>query len=162
MKRLTDYIEEKLLINKNYRELDPDERNYNPEELTTYILEHFEILPDNQRTKLSRMNKISSDDYNDLYKKLYNLFADKFSTIQCKNITFLAEARCIDWLDDDLKNSYNESNIVQRIWNDNIKLLKRISDKFIIFYVYHKLANTIKVVYNRPLNNITLIFNINI
>ena len=162
MKRLTKYLAEKLVINKKYRELDPDERNYNPEELTTYILEHFEILPDNQRTKLSRMNKISSDDYNDLYKKLHNLFADKFSTVHCKNITFLAEARCIDWLDDDLKNSYNESNIVQRIWNDNIKLLKRTSDKFIIFYVYHKLAKTIKVVYNRPLNNITLICNINI
>ena len=162
MKRLTKYLAEKLVINKKYRELDPDERNYNPEELTTYVLKCFEILPDNQRTQLSRINKISSDDYNDLYKKLHNLFANKFSTVQCKNITFLAEARCIDWLDDDLKNSYNESNIVQRIWNDNIKLLKRISDKFIIFYVYHKLAKTIKVVYNRPLNNITLICNINI
>ena len=162
MKRLTDYIEEKLLINKKYRELDPDERKYDPEELTTYILEHFEILPDNQRTKLSRMNKMSSDDYNDLYKKLHNLFADKFNTIHSKNITFLAEARCIDWLDDDLKNSYKESYIAQRIWTDNTKLLKRISDKFIIFYVYDESAKTLKVVYSRTLNNITLICDINI
>lgn len=48
MKRLTKYLAEKLVINKNYKELDPDERNYNPEELTTYVLEHFEILPKNQ------------------------------------------------------------------------------------------------------------------
>lgn len=108
------------------------------------------------------MNKISSDDYNDLYKKLHNLFADKFNTMHRKNITFLAEARCIDWLDDDLKNSYNESNIAQRIWTDDTKLLKRISDRFIIFYVYDKSAKTLQVVYSRTLNNITLICNINI
>lgn len=162
MKQLTDYIEEKLLINKNYKELDNDEREYDPEELTTYVLEHFEILPDNQTTKLSRMNKISSDNYNDLYKKLYNLFVDKFNTVHCRNITFLAEARCISWLDDDLQNSYNDSNVYQRIWRDDLKVLKRISDRFTIFYVYDKTNKIIKVIYNRLLNNITLICNINL
>lgn len=164
MKQLSKYLAEKLVINKNYKELDPNEKEYDPEELTTYVLEHFEILPNNQTTKLSRMNKISSDDYNDLYKKLHNLFVDKFDTVHCRNITFLAEARCIGWLDDDLQNSYNESNIAQRIWNDDIKLLKRISDNFAfaIFYVYDESAKTLQVVYNRTLNNITLICNINI
>lgn len=161
MKQLTDYIEEKLLINKNFKEFEPDEKEYDPEELTTYVLEHFEILPDNQTTKLSRMNKISSDDYNDLYKKLHNLFVDKFDVVCCRNITFLAEARCISWLDDNLQNSYKESYIAQRIWTDDKKLLKRISDKFIIFYVYNESAKILKVVYSRTLNNITLICNIN-
>ena len=162
MKTLSQRIEEKLIVNKNYKELGPDEREYDPEELVTYVLEHFEILPDNQTTKLSRMNKISSDDYNDLYKKLHNLFVDKFDTVHCRNITFLAEARCIGWLDDDLQNSYNESTMGQRIWTDDIDLLKRISDKFTIFYVYDKSDKTLKVVYCRPLNNITLICHINI
>ena len=62
--------------------------NYDPEELVQYILEHFEILPDNQTTGLSRMNKISSDEYDDLYEKLHHLFVDKFDFVNYKNMNY--------------------------------------------------------------------------
>ena len=136
MKQLSKYLAEKLIVNRNYRGLGHDEQEYDPEELTSYILEHFEILPDNQTTRLSRLNKISSDEYDDLYNKLHNVFVDKFDFVNYKNIKFLASARCIELLDDDLQNSYNESDINEKIWTIDLKLLKTIVNKFSIFYLY--------------------------
>ena len=162
MKQLSKYLAEKLIVNRNYRGLGHDEHEYDPEELTSYILEHFEILPDNQITRLSRMNKISSDKYDDLYEKLHHVFVDKFDFVNYKNITFLADARCIGWLDDDIQNSYNELNINDKIWTNDLKLLKRISDKFAIFYLYDESAKTIRIVYCRTMNNITLVCDIDI
>ena len=162
MKQLSKYLAEKLIVNRNYRGLGHDEQEYDPEELTSYILEHFEILPDNQTTRLSRMNKISSDEYDDLYEKLHHVFVDKFDFVNYKNITFLADARCIGWLDDDIQNSYNELNINDKIWTNDLKLLKRISDKFAIFYLYDESAKTIRIVYCRTMNNITLVCDIDI
>ena len=162
MKQLSKYLAEKLIVNRNYKGLRHDEMNYDPEELVTYVLEHFEILPDNQTTNLSRMNKIPSDEYDDLYEKLHHLFVDKFDFVNYKNIKFLTNARCIDWLDDDLQNSYNESDINDGIWNSDFKLLKSITDKFSIFYLYNKSANTIRIVYYKTFNNIILVCDIDI
>ena len=158
MKKLSKYLAEKLIVNRNYRGLG----DYNPKELVSYVLEHFEILPNNQTKGLARMNKISSNEYDDLYKKLHHLFVDKFDFVNYKNIKFLASARCIDWLDDDLQNSYNESDINDEIWNSDFKLLKSITDKFSIFYLYNKSANTIRIVYYMTFNNIIFVCDIDI
>lgn len=162
MKHLSKYLAEKLIVNRNYKGLVHDEQEYDPEELTSYILEHFEILPDNQTTNLSRLNKISSDEYNDLYEKLHHVFVDKFDFVNYKNITFLADARCIELLDDDLQNSYNESDIDNGIFNNDPKLLKSIDDKFDIFYVYNKSTKKIRIIYYKTFNNIILVCDINI
>ncbi len=162
MKQLSKYLAEKLIVNRNYRGLGHDEMNYNPEELVSYVLEHFEILPDNQTTNLSRLNKISSDEYDDLYKKLHYLFVDKFEFVNYKNIKFLASARCIELLDDDLQNSYNESDINEEVWNNNPKLLKTVVDKFSIFYLYNEYDKTIRILYYKAINNIILVCDINI
>ena len=161
MKQLSKYLAEKLIVNRNYRGLGHDEQEYDPEELTSYILEHFEILPDNQTTRLSRMNKISSNEYDDLYEKLHDLFVDKFDFVNYKNITFLANARCIELLDDDLQNSYNESDIEDEAWINDPKLLKTV-DKFSIFYIYNESSKTIRILYYKAINNITLVCDINI
>ena len=161
MKQLSKYLAEKLIVNRNYRGLGHDEQEYDPEELTSYILEHFEILPDNQTTRLSRMNKISSDEYDDLHEKLHHVFVDKFDFVNYKNITFLANARCIELLDDDLQNSYNESDIEDEAWINDPKLLKTV-DKFSIFYIYNESSKTIRIVYCRTMNNITLVCDIDI
>lgn len=162
MKHLSKYLAEKLIVNRNYKGLVHDEQEYDPEELTSYILEHFEILPDNQTTNLSRLNKISSDEYNDLYEKLHHVFVNKFDFVNYKNITFLADARCIELLDDDLQNSYNESDIDNGIFNNDPKLLKSIDDKFDIFYVYNKSTKKIRIIYYKTFNNIILVCDINI
>ena len=158
MKQLSKYLAEKLIVNRNYKGLG----DYNPKELASYVLEHFEIFPDNQTTRLSLLNKISSNEYDDLYEKLHHLFVDKFDFVNYENIKFLASARCIDWLDDDLQNSYNESDINDEIWNSDFKLLKSITDKFSIFYLYNKSANTIRIVYYMTFNNIILVCDIDI
>lgn len=161
MKQLSKYLAEKLIINRNYRGLGHDEREYDPEELVSYVLEHFEILPNNQTTNLSRLNKIPSDEYDDLCDKLYHVFVDKFDFVNYKNITFLANARCIELLDDDLQNSYNESDIDNGIFNNDPKLLKSIDDKFDIF-VYNKSTKKIIIIYYKTFNNITLVCDIDI
>ena len=161
MKQLSKYLAEKLIINRNYMGIRPDEQEYDPEELVSYVLEHFEILPDNQTTRLSRLNKISSDEYDDLYDKIHHLFVDKFDFVNYKNIKFLASERCIRWLDDDLQNSYNESDIEDEVWINDPKLLKTV-DKFSIFYVYNESAKTIRIFYYKAINNITLVCDIDI
>ena len=161
MKQLSKYLAEKLIVNQNYKGIRHDEMTYDPEELTSYILEHFEILPDNQKTRLSRMNKISSDEYDDLYEKIHHLFIDKFDFVNYKNIKFLASERCIRWIDDDLQNSYNESDIEDEVWINDPKLLKTV-DKFSIFYVYNESAKTIRIFYYKAINNITLVCDIDI
>ena len=161
MKQLSKYLAEKLIVNRNYKGLGHDEREYNPEELVSYVLEHFEILPNNQTTNLSRLNKISSDEYDDLYDKLHNVFVDKFDFVKYKNIKFLASARCIELLDDDLQNSYNESDIEDEVWINDPELLKTV-DKFSIFYVYNESAKTIRIVYYKAINNIILVCDIDI
>ena len=161
MKKLSKYLAEKLIINRNYKGIIPDEQEYDPEELTSHILEHFEILHDSQTTGLSRMNKISSDEYDDLYDKIHHLFVDKFDFVNYKNIKFLASARCIHWLDDDLQNSYNESDIEDEVWINDPKLLKTV-DKFSIFYVCNESAKTIRIFYYKAINNITLVCDIDI
>lgn len=161
MKQLSKYLAEKLIVNRNYRGLGHDEPEYDPEELVTYVLEHFEILPNNQTTNLSRLNKISSDEYNDLYEKLHHVFVNKFDFVNYKNITFLADARCIELLDDDLQNSYNESDIDNGIFNNDPKLLKSIDDKFDIF-VYNKSTKKIRIIYYMTFNNIILVCDIDI
>ena len=162
MKKLSKYLAEKLIVNRNYRGLGHDEQNYDHEELVSYVLEHFEILPDNQTTNLSRLNRITSDEYDNLYERLHHLFVDKFDFVNHENITFLANARCIEMLDDDLQNSYNESYIDNGIFNNNPKLLKSIDDKFDIFYVYNKSAKKIRILYYKAINNIILVCDINI
>lgn len=162
MKKLSKYLAEKLIVNRNYRGLGHDEPEYDPEELVSYVLEHFEILPNNQTTNLSRLNKIPSDEYDDLYEKLHHVFVNKFDFVNYKNITFLADARCIELLDDDLQNSYNESDIDNGIFNNDPKLLKTIVDKFSIFYLYNESAKTIRIVYYKAINNITLVCDIDI
>ena len=161
MKQLSKYLAEKLIVNRNYKGIIPDEQNYDPEELTSHILEHFEILPNNQTTNLSRLNKIPSDEYDDLYEKLHHLFVDKFDFVNYKNIKFLANARCIELLDDDLQNSYNESDIDNGIFNNDPKLLKSIDDKFDIF-VYNKSTKKIRIIYYKTFNNIILVCDIDI
>lgn len=161
MKQLSKYLAEKLIVNRNYRGLGHDEPEYDPEELVSYVLEHFEILPNNQTTNLSRLNKISSDEYNDLYEKLHHVFVNKFDFVNYKNITFLADARCIELLDDDLQNSYNESDIDNGIFNNDPKLLKSIDDKFDIF-VYNKSTKKIRIIYYMTFNNIILVCDIDI
>lgn len=161
MKHLSKYLAEKLIVNRNYKGLGHDEREYNPEELVSYVLEHFEIFPNNQMTGLSRMNKISSDEYDDLYEKLHHVFDDKFDFVNYKNIKFLANARCIELLDDDLQNSYNESDIDNGIFNNDPKLLKSIDDKFDIF-VYNKSTKKIRIIYYKTFNNIILVCDIDI
>ena len=161
MKQLSKYLAEKLIVNRNYKGIRHDEMTYDPEELTSYILEHFEILSDNQTTRLSRLNKISSNEYDDLYDKLHHLFVDKFDFVKYKNIKFLASERCIRWLDDDLQNSYNESDIEDEVWINDPKLLKTV-DKFSIFYVYNESAKTIRIFYYKAINNITLVCDIDI
>lgn len=161
MKHLSKYLAEKLIVNRNYRGLGHDEPEYDPEELVSYVLEHFEILPNNQTTNLSRLNKISSDEYDDLYEKLHHVFVNKFDFVNYKNITFLADARCIELLDDDLQNSYNESDIDNGIFNNDPKLLKSIDDKFDIF-VYNKSTKKIRIIYYMTFNNIILVCDINI
>ena len=161
MKHLSKYLAEKLIVNRNYKGLGHDEREYNPEELVSYVLEHFEILPNNQTTNLSRLNKISSDEYDDLYEKLHHVFDDKFDFVNYKNIKFLADARCIELLDDDLQNSYNESDIDNGIFNNDPKLLKSIDDKFDIF-VYNKSTKKIRIIYYKTFNNIILVCDIDI
>ena len=162
MKHLSKYLAEKLIINRNYKGLGRDEQNYDPEELTSYILEHFEILPNNQTSNLSRLNKIPSDEYDDLYEKIHHLFVDKFDFVNCKNIKFLANARCIELLDDDLQNSYNESDINDGIFTSNLKLLKIVVGKFSIFYLYNESAKTIRIVCYYAINNIALVCDIDI
>ena len=161
MKQLSKYLAEKLIVNRNYKGIRHDEMTYDPEELTSYILEHFEILHDNQTTRLSQLNKISSDEYDDLYDKIHHLFVDKFDFVNYKNIKFLASERCIRWLDDDLQNSYNESDIEDEVWINDPKLLKTV-DKFSIFYVYNESSKTIRIFYYKAINNITLVCNIDI
>lgn len=161
MKHLSKYLAEKLIVNRNYRGLEHDEITYDPEELVTYVLEHFEILPNNQTSNLSRLNRIPSDEYDDLYDKLHHLFVDKFDFVKYKNIKFLASARCIRWLDDDLQNSYNESDIEDEVWINDPKLLKTV-DKFSIFYVYNESSKTIRIFYYKAINNITLVCDIDI
>ena len=161
MKQLSKYLAEKLIINRNYKGLGHDEQNYDPEELTSYILEHFEILPNNQTTNLSRLNKIPSDEYDDLHEKLHHVFVDKFDFVNYKNIKFLSNARCIELLDDDLQNSYNESDIDNGIFNNDPKLLKSIDDKFDIF-VYNKSTKKIRIIYYKTFNNIILVCDIDI
>ena len=161
MKQLSKYLAEKLIVNRNYKGLGHDEQKYDPEELTSYILEHFEILHDNQTTRLSQLNKISSNEYDDLYDKIHHLFVDKFDFVNYKNIKFLASERCIRWLDDDLQNSYNESDIEDEVWINDPKLLKTV-DKFSIFYVYNESVKTIRIFYYKAINNITLVCNIDI
>ena len=161
MKQLSKYLAEKLIVNRNYKGLGHDEQKYDPEELVTYVLEHFEILPNNQTTNLSRLNKIPSDEYNDLYEKLHHVFVNKFDFVNYKNITFLADARCIELLDDDLQNSYNESDIDNGIFNNDPKLLKSIDDKFDIF-VYNKSTKKIRIIYYMTFNNIILVCDIDI
>ena len=161
MKQLSKYLAEKLIVNRNYKGLGHDEQKYDPEELVTYVLEHFEILPNNQTTNLSRVNKISSDEYDDLHEKLHHVFVDKFDFVNYKNITFLANARCIELLDDDLQNSYNESDIDNGIFNNDPKLLKSIDDKFDIF-VYNKSTKKIIIIYYKTFNNIILVCDIDI
>ena len=161
MKKLSKYLAEKLIVNRNYRGLGHDEPEYDPEELVSYVLEHFEILPNNQTTNLSRLNKIPSDEYNDLYEKLHHVFVNKFDFVNYKNITFLADARCIELLDDDLQNSYNESDIDNGIFNNDPKLLKSIDDKFDIF-VYNKSTKKIRIIYYMTFNNIILVCDIDI
>ena len=162
MKQLSKYLAEKLIINRNYKGIIPDEMNYDPEELVSYVLEHFEILPNNQTTNLSRLNRIPSNEYDDLYEKLHHVFVDKFDFVNYKNIKFLANARCIELLDDDLQNSYNESDIDNGIFNNDPKLLKSIEDKFDIFYVYNKSSKKIRIIYYKTFNNIILVCDINI
>lgn len=162
MKHLSKYLAEKLIVNRNYKGLGHDEPEYDPEELVSYVLEHFEILPNNQTTNLSRLNKISSDEYDDLYEKLHHVFVNKFDFVNYKNITFLADARCIELLDDDLQNSYNESDINEKIWAIDLKLLKTIVDKFSIFYIYNESSKTIRILYYKAINNIILVCDINI
>lgn len=161
MKQLSKYLAEKLIVNRNYRGLGHDEQEYDPEELVSYVLEHFEILPNNQTTNLSRLNKIPSDEYDDLYEKLHHVFVNKFDFVNYKNITFLADARCIELLDDDLQNSYNESDIDNGIFNNDPKLLKSIDDKFDIF-VYNKSTKKIRIIYYMTFNNIILVCDIDI
>lgn len=161
MKQLSKYLAEKLIVNRNYKGLGHDEHKYDPEELVTYVLEHFEILPNNQTTNLSRLNKIPSDEYDDLYEKLHHVFVNKFDFVNYKNITFLADARCIELLDDDLQNSYNESDIDNGIFNNDPKLLKSIDDKFDIF-VYNKSTKKIRIIYYMTFNNIILVCDIDI
>ena len=161
MKQLSKYLAEKLIVNRNYKGLGHDEQKYDPEELVTYVLEHFEILPNNQTTNLSRVNKISSDEYDDLHEKLHHVFVDKFDFVNYKNITFLANARCIELLDDDLQNSYNESDIEDEVWINDPELLKTV-DKFSIFYVYNESSKTIRILYYKAINNITLVCDIDI
>ena len=162
MKHLSKYLAEKLIVNRNYRGLEHDEMNYDPEELVSYVLEHFEILPNNQTTNLSRLNKIPSDEYDDLYEKLHHVLVDKFDFVNYKNIKFLANARCIELLDDDLQNSYNESDINEKIWTIDLKLLKTIVNKFSIFYIYNEYDKTIRIIYYKAINNIILVCDINI
>ena len=162
MKQLSKYLAEKLIVNRNYKGLGHDEKEYDPNELVSYVLEHFEILPNNQTSNLSRLNKIPSDEYDDSYNKLHHLFVDKFDFVKYKNIKFLASARCIELLDDDLQNSYNESDINEKIWTIDLKLLKTIVDKFSIFYLYNESAKTIRIVYYKAINNITLVCDIDI
>ena len=162
MKQLSKYLAEKLIINRNYKGLGHNEQKYDPEELTSYILEHFEIFPNNQMTGLSRMNKISSDEYDDLYEKIHHLFVDKFDFVNYKNIKFLANARCIELLDDDLQNSYNESDINDGIFTSDLKLLKIVVGKFSIFYLYNESSKTIRILYYYAINNITLVCDIDI
>lgn len=161
MKKLSKYLAEKLIVNRNYRGLGHDEQEYDPEELVSYVLEHFEILPNNQTTNLSRLNRIPSNEYNDLYEKLHHVFVNKFDFVNYKNITFLADARCIELLDDDLQNSYNESDIDNGIFNNDPKLLKSIDDKFDIF-VYNKSTKKIRIIYYMTFNNIILVCDIDI
>ena len=162
MKQLSKYLAEKLIVNRNYKGIGHDEQNYDPEELVSYVLEHFEILPNNQTTNLSRLNRIPSNEYDDLYEKLHHVFVDKFDFVNYKNIKFLANARCIELLDDDLQNSYNESDINEKIWTIDLKLLKSIEDKFDIFYVYNKSSKKIRIIYYKTFNNIILVCDINI
>ena len=161
MKHLSKYLAEKLIVNRNYKGLGHDEPEYDPEELVSYVLEHFEILPNNQTSNLSRLNKISSDEYDDLYDKIHHLFVDKFDFVNYKNIKFLASERCIHCLDDDLQNSYNESDIEDEVWINDPKLLKTV-DKFSIFYLYNESSKTIRIFYYKAINNITLVCDIDI
>lgn len=163
MKTFTQHIadiNEKLLINKNYKGVEFDDIEYDNETLAWFILNTLNIGTDNygynSDNKFKRMNKLSKDEYDELFHKLNELLkknnVSSKNRVHCRNITFFGHKRCIGWTDDDVKEYYNEGDF--DTFHYDVKVLFD-SEHFRIWETSEN--NMLYIIYYRPLNDIMLV-----
>lgn len=161
MKRLNKYIEEKLIINKDYKKPDYEDTEFHYTELPEYILKMFAIYnpeqdwaklgvdPDN---RLAKMNKLTNQEYGELYDSLIQLFKDnKAYNIHCRNISFYGNPIAVKWLPEETQESYNDKQHIE--WPDDSHKIFTAND-FYIWTDTESESKTIYVIYWRELNNL--------
>ena len=163
MKRLNKYIEEKLVINKDYKEITNHEnKEFNYTELPEFILDNFAIynpshidkldLPDNK--KIIKINTLSDKRYNELCDELLELFKDNnINKVHARNISFYGKPVAVNWLPEETQETYNIIN--KPSWPDDSHRLFA-TNNFYIWYDTESENNTIQIIYWRSPNNITL------
>ena len=160
MKNLSKYIEEKLIINKDYAEPDYEDKEFHYTELPEYILKMFAIYnPSQDLEKLGvqtdkhiiKINKLSDEEYDVLYDELIQLFhTNNVKNVHIRNITFYGNPIAVAWLPDDIQKSYNKQNLK---WPDDSHKLFATNNFYIWTYIKSE-PKTIYVIYWRQLNNL--------
>lgn len=163
MKRLNKYIEEKLIINKNYKEIiDYENKEFNYTELPEFILDKFAVYKPSRIDKLDpsdnkriiKINTLSDERYNELCDELLQLFKDNnIINIHARNITFYGNPIAVSWLPKETQKSYNVNQKIK--WPDDSHRLFA-TNNFYIWYDTESEKNTIQIIYWRNVNNITL------
>lgn len=161
MKNLSKYIEEKLVINKDYKEItNHEDKEFNYTELPEFILDNFAIynplridkldLPADKR--IIKINTLSNDRYGELYDELLQLFRDNnVNNVHARNITFTGNGVAVNWLPEETQKSYNIIN--KPIWPDDSHRLFA-TNNFYIWYDTESEKNTIQIIYWRIHNDI--------
>lgn len=163
MKNLKQYIEEKLIINKNYKEIiDYENKEFNYTELPEFILDKFAVYKPSRIDKLDpsdnkriiKINTLSDERYNELCDELLQLFKDNnIINIHARNITFIGNGVAVNWLPKETQESYSIIN--KPSWPDDSHRLFA-TNNFYIWYAVESENNTIQIIYWRSNNNITL------
>ena len=163
MKNLSKYIEEKLIVNKDYTEPDYEDKEFHYTELPEYILKMFAIYnPSQDLEKLGvqtdkriiKINTLSDEEYDVLYDELIQLFhTNNVKNVHIRNITFYGNPIAVNWLPEETQETYNIIN--KPSWPDDSHRLFA-TNNFYIWYDTESEKNTIQIIYWRNVNNITL------
>lgn len=163
MKNLSKYITEKLIINKDYKEITNHEnKEFNFTELPEFILDNFAVysmsriseldLPTDK--KIIKINTLSDERYNELCNELLQLFKDNnVNNVHARNITFTGNGVAVNWLPEETQKSYNIIN--KPSWPDDSHRLFA-TNNFYIWYDTESEKNTIQIIYWRIRNGIVL------
>ena len=150
MKPLTKHIAEKLIVNKNYKDVYDDETEYDVSDLTELVLERFTI---NDPREKKTLKGLTTAMYDECKNNLYDYINSYVNLpVHCRNVSFFANNVSAAWLPDDVRQHYN----VKEYNSFHYAHARRIyykSDNFTLYGVYDNSNESLELMFWREKHN---------